>query len=84
MQDQLRLRHAELTAEYQAGEARLRELVQQESVLRETLLRISGAVQVLQELLDASPDQSSAPADDHLPPSPRLGHDADADVLTVG
>jgi hypothetical protein len=43
----------ELKEEYRLGEARLRDLTQQEVVLRETLLRISGAIQVLDELIGA-------------------------------
>ncbi|MEV6304521.1 hypothetical protein AB0M02_34290 [Actinoplanes sp. NPDC051861] len=48
--DRLRDRLAELRREYATGEARLHELTRQEVVLRETLLRISGAIQVLEEL----------------------------------
>ena len=40
-----------LKREDHAGRARLRELEQQETSLRETLLRISGAIQVLEELV---------------------------------
>jgi hypothetical protein len=43
----------ELKEEYRLGDARLRDLTQQEVVLRETLLRISGAIQVLEELIGA-------------------------------
>jgi predicted nuclease with TOPRIM domain len=50
--DRLQARLADLKQEYEVGERRLRELTQQEVVLRETLLRISGAVQVLEELLE--------------------------------
>jgi hypothetical protein len=53
MIDQLRARLAELKREYQLGEAQLRELVREEAALRETLLRISGAIQVLEELTPA-------------------------------
>jgi hypothetical protein len=52
----LSARLTELRREYALGEGRLRELVQQESALRETLLRISGAIQVLEELTDDEPD----------------------------
>ena len=52
--DQLKQRLDQLTQEYELGEARLREITQQEVLLRETLLRISGAIQVLQELLAES------------------------------
>ena len=48
--DQLQKRLDQLKGEYELGEARLRDLTQQEISLRETLLRISGAIQVLQEL----------------------------------
>jgi hypothetical protein len=37
--------------EDRAGEARLRELEQELTKLRQTVLRISGAIQVLEELL---------------------------------
>lgn len=46
-------RMRELQREYDCGEQQLRELVQQEAALRETLLRISGALQVLRELIAA-------------------------------
>lgn len=47
--------------EYSVGEKALRDLEMRQFKLRETLLRISGAIQVLEELL-AKPDQpDSAP-----------------------
>ncbi|WP_248962837.1 hypothetical protein [Sphaerisporangium perillae] len=53
MIEQLQARLAELKREYQLGEGQLRELTRQEAALRETLLRISGAIQVLEELTAA-------------------------------
>ena len=58
--DRAQARLAELRREYQEGERRLQALVQQEAVLRETLLRISGAIQVLTELLDEPEPQPEA------------------------
>ncbi|WP_157270369.1 hypothetical protein [Azohydromonas aeria] len=52
MEFQLRQRMAELRAEYDKGQQTLMDLERQAENLRQTLLRISGAVQVLQELLD--------------------------------
>ncbi|MGZ8237921.1 MAG: hypothetical protein ACXWTY_08630 [Methylobacter sp.] len=52
MQEILQQRLEALKVEFEKGQARLRELQQQESQLRETLLRISGALQVLTELLE--------------------------------
>lgn len=63
MIDQLQARLAELTKEYQLGEAQLRELTQQETALRETLLRISGAIQVLEEVLSKAHESAQPPAD---------------------
>ena len=51
MREQLQARLEILRKEDRAGEARLRELEQQLTTLRETVLRISGAIQVLEELL---------------------------------
>ncbi|WP_035845054.1 hypothetical protein [Kitasatospora azatica] len=64
---QLRDRLAELRREYQVGEEQLLVLTQQEVVLRQTLLRIAGAVQVLEELL-ATPAESA-----ELPPQVVVG-----------
>ncbi len=62
MQEQLEKRLAMLKQEFETGQARLREIETQETRLRETLLRISGAIQVLEELLaDSSPQAESQP-----------------------
>ena len=51
MQEQLEKRLAELKKEFEAGQTRLRELETEQAYIRETLLRISGAIQVLEEAL---------------------------------
>ena len=62
MREQLQARLEVLKRELHTGRARLHELEQQETSLRETLLRISGAIQVLEELLaeEQSPEASEA------------------------
>jgi hypothetical protein len=62
MRDHAHARLDELKRQYQLGEGQLRELGRQEATLRETLLRISGAIQVLQELLDSPADQAAPEA----------------------
>ncbi|MCS6305784.1 MAG: hypothetical protein H8K07_19280 [Nitrospira sp.] len=60
MRDQLERRLEALKKEFHAGRARATELEQQQATLHQTLLRISGAIQVLEEELKAE-DQSIAP-----------------------
>ncbi|HSI77291.1 MAG TPA: hypothetical protein VK957_15435 [Lunatimonas sp.] len=56
MKSELKARLKELKGEYQKGQERLILLEQETSNLRDTMLRISGAIQVLEELVgkDAS------------------------------
>lgn len=49
--EQVLSRLAALKKEFEAGQGRLRELETEQSFVRETMLRISGAIQVLEELL---------------------------------
>ena len=66
MQQQIQSRIAVLKSEFETGQAKLRELEVQQSRLRETLLRISGAIQVLEEMLEANkPAEEPAPPDSH-------------------
>ena len=51
MQEQLQQRLLALKAEFDAGQRMLAELEAKQTTLRETLLRISGAIQVLEEEL---------------------------------
>ena len=55
MKEQLEQRLSELKAEFEAGQTMLAELEAKQANLRETLLRISGAIQVLEELLTGEP-----------------------------
>lgn len=52
MRNELQRRVELLRSEFEKGKARLQELQQQELQLQETMLRISGAIQVLTELLE--------------------------------
>jgi hypothetical protein len=65
MRDQVGQRLAELKSEYQAGQKMLADLDAKQADLRQTLLRISGAVQVLEELLHTE-HQASVPDGDGL------------------
>jgi len=51
MREQLEERLSKLKSEFESGQQMLAELEAKASNLRETLLRISGAVQVLEEAL---------------------------------
>ena len=60
MQEQLKKRLEELKKEYETGQARLRELEAETNHVGETMLRISGAIQVIQEMLNDSNDQEKS------------------------
>jgi predicted nuclease with TOPRIM domain len=49
MKEQLEKRLAELKAEFESGQKVMAELETKQSNLRDTLLRISGAIQILEE-----------------------------------
>ncbi|HSN75400.1 MAG TPA: hypothetical protein VL334_10000 [Anaerolineae bacterium] len=51
MRPQLEQRLAELKSEYEAGQKMLADLEAKKADLQTTLLRISGAIQVLEDLL---------------------------------
>ncbi len=60
MKSELKARLSELKEEYRKGEERLIALEQETANLSKTMLRISGAIQVLEELTgDASSGNSS-------------------------
>ena len=61
MKEQLEKRLAALEAQFEHGMKVLRDLEAQEVTLKETLLRISGAIEVLREELNSS---GQPPADD--------------------
>ncbi len=51
MKEQLEQRLKELKAEFESGQQMLADLEEKQANLRETLLRISGAIRVLEEML---------------------------------
>jgi predicted nucleic acid-binding Zn-ribbon protein len=64
VKDQLERRLQQLKREFESGQKALVELERQQADLRETLLRISGAVQVLEEELQRAEQLDADPAPD--------------------
>jgi hypothetical protein len=63
MREQIKNRIESLRAEYRSGQGMLAELEAREAGLKLTLTRISGAIQVLEELLqDNNPAEAAQPA----------------------
>jgi len=60
VREQLEQRVSELRAEQQKGQQMLAELEAKQANLQQTLLRISGAIQVLEELLVGEAQQDGA------------------------
>jgi prefoldin subunit 5 len=65
MESKLKARLAELKEEYRKGQDQLMALNQEATSLNNTMLRISGAIQVLEELIrdNASANSSSEKSD---------------------
>lgn len=63
MKTQLEQRLASLKAEYDAGQKMLAEMEAKSANLRNTLLRISGAIQVLEEELAKQDNTNGAPVE---------------------
>ncbi len=61
MKDQLEARLKDLRQEFAAGQSAMNDINRKQDELRATLLRISGAIQVLEELL-GSGDGAAQPA----------------------
>jgi predicted nuclease with TOPRIM domain len=59
MREQLEKRLNELKIEYQSGQIMLAELESKQASLRENMLRISGAIQVLEEELNKNGSSKS-------------------------
>lgn len=67
MKNTLQQRLQSLKTEYSAGQTMLSELETKQANLRDTLLRISGAIQVLEELLTDTPAETLADSDTNTP-----------------
>ncbi len=61
MKEQIQQRLKQLRVEYEAGQKMLADLESKEAEIRQTLLRISGAIQALEELLETSQKVSEVP-----------------------
>ena len=59
MQDKLQQRLQQLKTEYEAGQKVMADLEAKKANLRDTLLRISGAIQVLEEILSEVPVETT-------------------------
>ncbi len=62
MQNEIESRLKQLRAEYQNGQQMLQEFQQKQGNLEQTLLRIAGAIQVLEELIASA---KPTPKDEH-------------------
>lgn len=62
MRDQLEARLSQLKQEFEAGQTKLQELEAQQASVTQTMLRISGAIQVLEEMLAATADEPGVSA----------------------
>ena len=80
MKEQLEKRLEELKTEFESGQKVLAELEAKQANLRETLLRISGAIQVIEEELEKTELSEESPVDESVVES--NGHGNPSPVLT--
>ena len=66
MKREIEARLKELKENYQKGQGQLVALEQETANLRNTMLRISGAIQVLEELLGEKVSENSIPVNNSL------------------
>lgn len=59
MKEQVKERIEQLKAEYESGQKMLADLETQASNLRTTMLRISGAIQILEELITKTEEEEN-------------------------
>lgn len=67
MKEQFQQRLEELKAEFASGQKMMNDLQLKQSDLGNTLLRISGAIQVLEELLNQKPGEERIPGNSEGP-----------------
>ena len=85
MRDRIQARLNELKRESEAGQAELQQVLARENYLREALLRISGAMQVLDELLaEQQPTEENETAPHQTEPVVNRADDADAQQIQNG
>lgn len=65
MREQIQARLNELKRQFEAGQIELEQLQARENHLRETMLRINGAMQVLEELLTEQQSTEQNEPDPH-------------------
>ncbi len=71
MREQIEDRLRDLKSEFNAGQTLLTDLETRQTNLRTSLLRISGAIQVLEEMLNQAPIQPAVHLNGHAPsPAP--------------
>lgn len=63
MKEQLETRLKELKAEFEAGQKLMGEYEQKQAQLRDTLLRISGAIQFIEEELEKVKGEGEHPSE---------------------
>ena len=68
MKSELEARLKELKEEYQKGQGQLLAFEQETAKLKTTMIRISGAIQVLEELLGEKESENSIPKHNHVDP----------------